>query len=401
MRIFRFYDQGDSGGAAPVAPASAPAPVSQPPVATPPAAPASSASDAQAPAADPAVTALREKLRSQISKWKTTSDAKMNAPEPGNEFRQVPNDVTAGQRQELAQAQTPGQTPAEAKVPAQTPAPTEQVKPAEQAKPETPQTPAEQKLVFFGNEWTKDQVEQYIKYAHDANQNISKLQEREKAIAERETHFKSLSESPDMVLVEELKNNADLRAKVMELMNNEGDPSTMTNMKVQEANNQISALQAEVNSLKAMLTEKQKQDTEAAQKAEQERAQQEQDATIGAVRNAITDALAKAGLPPEMLDDVGQRLVFRVNQGQVPFKAAELIAEGHKIINAQIEFINKKLNEQRQGYVEKKNSAPPPPPVGGGSPSALPGASKDFREATRRATQRVTNALGNLSGGNG
>lgn len=400
MRIlFRFYDQGDSGGAAPGNTGVAPAPVTQPAaVVSPvvpgmPVAPAANVSE-QAPV-DPAVSALREKMKAQVAKWKTNSDASQKAQDLSNDQRQISPDLVNGQRQVQAQAQQPVTAPVTPEVkPPETPV---EVKPPE-TKP--PETPAEQKLVFFGNEWTPAQVEQYIKYAHEANQNIGKLQEREKTLNEREAKLKAMSESPNMVLVEELTNDEALRAKVMALMNEEGDPTALTNMKVQEANSQISALQNEVQSLKAMLQEKHQREEAATKQAEQERLANEEAATIGAVRTSIVSQLEKAGLPPEMLDDVGQRLVFRVNQGQVPFSAPELIAEGQKIINAQIELINKKLNDQRQGYVEKKNAAPPPPPVGGGSPSIMPAPAKDFREANRRATQRVTNALGGLGGGN-
>lgn len=380
--VNKYYNQGDGGGGQAGVHGGQLAPESAQPTATPsvPQAPLGSAEAVQQPQMDD----FRARTAAYIERWRRES--RTIQPEGNGQDA----DKRDGQSEHPAQAGqvTPPSSDQPPMAPQQQPLANQ---PAQQqaqgaAQPASDQTPAEQKILrLCGSDWTVEQAEQHLRYAHSALQ-------REAEIAAKEEEFESLMKSPDVVILQELKNDPDLRAKVIELMSGEHQDAA-ANLAAREAQAQVAALQDQLAALRQQLQAREQEDM----RREQERQYQQQMAWAQGVVNNVKgtiDSQAKTlGIPDDMVQLVGAKIKAAVESGAVPFEQQKLTEYGLGLLKTISDHISSQHRQVQEQYLKSKQQLPPPPPQGG-APALGNAAPRTFADARRRSQERISAALG-------
>lgn len=391
MRINRFFNQGDSGGA--------PAPAASP---VPPAPAAAMSADAGAqPAPSSESSATLEKIRetmkagfqSLANRGKFIPQA---APSSGTP---LPTNLTMVSQPQAATTPVvaPAVPGAAAPAPVATPAPTVPASPPTSA-PVVPadvqaQTPASIQIEKFGRSFSMPEIESAIEMANYYHPKVMQLQQDFQALAEHKQaiaeHESALRSAPENILISAIQGNEQVRDQVMAILAGV-DPQSIADYKAKVAstqtNEQVLGLQKQIETLNGTV----KQWETAAQNA---RVQNHIQTVLQSVDRAVTDkrqALSadKVNITDQDLSDITDQVSAMIKTQKLQYDPQSVTTEYIRRLDA---LANRLKGERQQVLETHANTKPifPPPPTGGGAPAMLPKAPTNFKEASNIMAKRL------------
>lgn len=259
----------------------------------------------------------------------------------------------------------------------------EQEKSEESPDPEkTPEAPEKSNqspgvVKIHGQDFALADLEKIVPAFYEYHQKAQQFDQAAQKINADFQALKAAKNAPEALLVERLKSNPELRARVIQIAE-EMESGTASDFKHSEASQEIEKLRSEIAEMKKQ-QESERESFSQAQAEREQRAQAEQFNQVTARVDQFAGNLAKElGVPDRFVDDVRDKAILALQNKKMNFSEAEL----QKHFDTHLREIAGILGNQKAGvkreYLERKQNAPAPPPTGGSpmNPRVKPKATK-------------------------
>lgn len=370
-------------------PTPAPSPASAPTSAAQPSQSTQQPTQAPAQQQPDSMADLRSAMQSEVKRISGRNDTSVFGPEKTGQ--PVPGALP--QYLTDANAPAPGQQLASPPAAEQTQPETEQPTPPPAEQPQPTEAPTAIMLPKFGKEFSIMEIEAALEGYNYYHPKVMKLNEDFQRVAAESARIEQLKAAPEMVLIEALRGDQALRAKVLELVSQhspEQGNAYQQQIAGQQSNEQIEALQKQIAELQGVN-----------QQTREQAWQQHVQSTVQYVDNqvgAMTKALANEGINVTEgdLKQLTDGLTALLQVGRIKFEPKQIVGFYQQELGRIREKALQARNHALSGYHQQKRQAPPPPPTGGSPQPMQSPQPRNFAEGRALMKDRLELAMRNL-----
>lgn len=255
----------------------------------------------------------------------------------------------------------------------------------------------------FDNDGLKDIFENYVELANI----VEDFKNKDASFSEKEKELKALSESEEMILVNYLKDNPEIRDKFNELLQEE-DPDIAIKHNTEVQGKQVLSLKDELEKLRTELSEMKEERQKGIQNFEAQRRNEyinsvinENEKNVGLhidkklsmVKDKFGIALDKGDLE-SVLVGIRAKASQDIGAGKLKFEAKDLTDYFNKEIDKHFNQFYKIAESEQARHLSRKKTIPPAPPSAGNTPRQPKVRGRSWNETGNDALSKFKKLLG-------